>query len=74
MGDYALVKDEDGDVRGVWLQDEAKAENRPLLAALLAKHEIILPEKVRVVTNTHNDNGGCFCMFGKARAPGEKEE
>ena len=55
MADYALVKDEDGEVHGLWLREAGKADNKALVSALLAKHSIAMPDEVRVVTNTYND-------------------
>ena len=72
MADYALVKDEDGEVHGLWLREADKADNKSLVTALLSKHDITMPDKVRVIPNSYNDKGGAFCMFGSAKAPGEE--
>jgi pyruvate/2-oxoglutarate dehydrogenase complex dihydrolipoamide acyltransferase (E2) component len=76
MADYSLVKDPQGNLRGVWVRDPAAAQDREKLATLLTKHnespEAVVGGKYRVVPNTFNSNGGCFVMFGTSLAPGEK--
>jgi hypothetical protein len=74
LADYSFVRDEKGEVSGVWLRDEAQAQNQELLLALLLKHGVPPTGMLggfRVVSNTYDDSGGCFVMFGQAPAPGE---
>ena len=82
MGDYSFVKDNSGNVYGIWLREPKVAQNHGLLLALLQKHDhlnesitaAVLTGSYRVVTNTFDDQGGCFVMFGSELAPGEDQE
>ncbi|NIR04320.1 MAG: hypothetical protein GTN82_02720 [Candidatus Aminicenantes bacterium] len=78
LASYSLVKDQDGGICGIWLRDPAQAQDRNLLLMLLIKHGArdnlgasVLAGDLRVVSNTYDDQGGCFVMFGSAPAPGE---
>jgi hypothetical protein len=82
MAEYSLVEDrQSGKVCGLWLRNPRVAQDRVLLCALLAKHNlsqdlgaIALAGGYRVVPNTVDNKGGCFVMFSSAQAPGEKTE
>jgi len=79
MADYSMVRDQSGSVCGLWLRSPEEAQNRELLTMLLIKHNLprelsatVLSGDYRVVSNTFDNAGGCFVMFGKGLAPGEK--
>ena len=74
-GDYAFVRDQTGEVLGVWLRIP---KEREWLEMLCIKHSlsmdiftIIMLGDYRVVSNTFDQKGGCFVMFGSSLAPGE---
>ena len=74
MGDYSFVKDQGGNVCGIWVREPSNAQNLVFLTTLLLKHghsTDTLTGGYRVVPNSFDANGGCFVMFGSARAPGE---
>jgi len=74
-GDYAFVKDNEGNACGLWLRDPAKADDQFYIAALLAKEGLSRQASsfgsYRVVPNNYDNKGGRFVMFGSAKAPGE---
>jgi hypothetical protein len=78
MADYALIRDQHRNVCGLWLKRTEDAKNRNLLSMLLQKEnadELLvraLAGNYRTVPNDFDCNGGCFIMFGSAKAPGEK--
>jgi len=49
MADYSLGRDQNGQVRGLWLRDQAKARDPFLVAALLQQEGVALPETYRAV-------------------------
>jgi hypothetical protein len=87
MAGYSLVKDENGNVCGFWLQDpeewlsDAEGEGAMKylkLQMLIIKHHLpqevfstILDGNFRLVPNKVDNNGGKFLMFGSTIAPGE---
>ena len=79
MADYSMVKDQSGDVCGLWLRDSRAASDAQLLAALLIKHDLpdelgvaVMTGSYRVVANTVDDAGGCFVMIGSTPTSREK--
>jgi hypothetical protein len=78
-GSYSMVKGTNGQVCGLWLGDsEIVQKKTKILGALLAKHNLlgelgssVLTGDYRIVTNTFDNAGGCFVMFGSMEAPGE---
>jgi hypothetical protein len=88
MGDYSFVRTSDGHVCGILIKnpndmlsdaDATGAMKYLKLQTLAIKHQ--LPEEVfsailngnfRLVSNTVDNNGGKFLMFGSYPAPGEK--
>ena len=78
MADYSMVKDQNDNVCGLWIRNEAEARDSKMLCMLLAKHGLAkslltaaLSGDYRVVPNKVDSNGGSFVMFGSAPAPGE---
>jgi hypothetical protein len=74
MADYSFVKDNRGEVHGIWLRDTSQANNKSILIALMTKHGHSLAgiaRGTRVVPNRFDGSGGCFVMFGSDKAPGE---
>jgi len=87
MAGYSLVKDQNGDVCGFWLQDpeewlsDAEGEGAMKylkLQMLTIKHRLpqevfsaILEGNFRLVPNKVDSKGGKFLMFGSTTAPGE---
>lgn len=78
--DYSFVRDGKGNVVGMWLRDPELAQDSFTLMALLSKHQqlsggllnAVTTQQYRVVSNTFDDAGGCFLMFGTSPAPGEQ--
>lgn len=76
MAEYALVRDRDGNVTGLWLVNEAMVKPQVMIMLLLkgglTESQIkALPSTYRVVPNKVDSKGGCFVMYGAACAPGE---
>jgi hypothetical protein len=74
MADYSLVRDGNGQVCGLWLREEINAQDQNKLAALLALNGAghLMEKSYRTVPNKADSNGGCFVVFGDAKAPGEQ--
>ena len=76
MADYSWVKDEKGNVVGIWLRDPS-ALNRPgTVETLLVMQNpdllnVYLAKNYRTVANRYDESGGCFVMFKGSKAPGE---
>lgn len=72
-GDYGRVFGADGEVIGFWFESAHHANDSALIGALQLKHDLshLVGTGHRVVSNTVDDAGGLFVMFGGARAPGE---
>jgi hypothetical protein len=79
MADYAMLKDNNGDVCGFWFHNPEIAQDPDMINLLLAKHD--LPDELlfvvstgnyRIVPNRFDNSGGCFMMFGSELAPGER--
>jgi len=75
---YEMVYDTKRQVIGFWFQDPDKAKNRELVLMLMYqeglpmdKTSLVRSGNYRVVPNKFDGNGGCFLMFGSAKAPGE---
>ena len=69
---YEHVVDPSGNVVGLWLPDPQDIDTR--LPVLLSLEGLPMTGRHRVVPNTHDGRGGCFVMFGSARAPGETDD
>ena len=66
MADYSFVKDEDGNIRGLWICDASKAHDQIFLMALLMKHghsASLMENGYKIQSNNVDDNGGCFILF-----------
>jgi hypothetical protein len=79
MREFRLVKDQNGQVRGLWLRHQAHAQERRFIAALLVELELpkelvgaVLMRDYRVVPNTFDNREGYFVMLETALAPGEQ--
>lgn len=76
MADYSLVKDESGNVCGIWLKDPTNLDKTGYIETLLVKNcghllNDYLAKRYRKVQNNYDSAGGCFVMFSSAKAPGE---
>lgn len=76
MADYSWVKDQSGSICGIWLKDPSNIQKRGYVETLLVlncQHLLgpYLRKMYRTVPNKVNSEGGCFVMFGSAKAPGE---
>lgn len=78
MADFAAVRDEKGDVAGLWLKSSADAKDPIYLATLLLRSGVpqetsakVFSGDYRVVANNLDAKGGVFLMFGTSAAPGE---
>lgn len=72
-GNFAKVRTSDGDIVGLWFAATAHARDRGLVDAVLFREDLVhlLGAEYRVVSNTYDDQGGAFVMFGRRPAPGE---
>lgn len=77
MADYSFVKDQSGNICGMWLRDPSSLQKPGSVEVLLTLnncqhllHEY-LSKSYRKVPNNFNSDGGCFIMFGSTKAPGE---
>lgn len=76
MGDFRFVTDR-GIPVGFWLNDTNALDKPGAIEALLVMYGGInlldeyTKKKYRKVPNTYDTSGGCFVMFGSAKAPGE---
>ena len=67
--DYSLIKDNIGQICGIWVPHEDIAKNRDLICALLAKHQLhdalsaITTRGYRIQDNKLDDRGGYFLLF-----------
>lgn len=77
MADYSWVKDQSGNICGMWLKDPGALKKPGSVEALLminnCEHLLgaYLGKRYRTVPNKANSEGGCFVMFGSSKAPGE---
>lgn len=77
MADYSWVKDQSGNICGIWLKDHSALQKPGSVETLLmlknCEHLVgpYLRKMYRTVPNKVNSEGGCFVMFGSAKAPGE---
>jgi hypothetical protein len=80
MADYSFVKDNQGNVQGLWLREPTLAHDQNNLLALLLQngHPVdLLARGYRIEPNTMDDAGGCFVIFesaGAQRVSGEEHE
>ncbi|MEZ4592927.1 MAG: HEAT repeat domain-containing protein [Chloroflexota bacterium] len=78
MADYSFIRDQNNTVVGIWFGDPSNATPEMVATALEwkkamnSKQIAIAIASSRVVPNNFDSNGGCFVMFGEAKAPGEK--
>lgn len=77
MADYSLVKDQSGDIIGVWLRNPALARDRNFLKALCTEKNLsdgvyaaVYSGSYCIDPNTSDDRGGCFVIWGST-PPGE---
>lgn len=74
MADFSFVKDQNGNVSGLWVKNRADAEDQVYLITLFIRGGLsteAIAVGHRIVSNTVDSNGGFFVMLGAARAPGE---
>jgi hypothetical protein len=76
MADYSFVRDQSGTASGIWLRDPSTLEKEGSVEVLLSLNasnllDDYLAKKYRIVNNEFDSQGGCFVMFGSAKAPGE---
>ena len=77
MADYAFVKDQTGNVCGIWLHDPGALDKPGMVETLIMMNNQghllndYLKKRYRKVTTTYDTSGGCFVMFGSVKAPGE---
>jgi hypothetical protein len=77
MADYSFVKDQNGNVCGIWLRDSSALDRPGTVETLLmmknCSHLLndYLRKRYRKVKNKYDSSGGCFVMFGSVKAPGE---
>lgn len=71
MADFSDVKDKDGKVCGLWINDPKDANDPVYLAVLMMRLGVsqetcarVMAGGGQVVANTVDNKGGCFVMFG----------
>ncbi|MET9684540.1 hypothetical protein [Streptomyces coeruleorubidus] len=63
--EYVLLRDEAGELEGLWIGDVRRADDA-FIGAVLDRHELrggVTTSRYRVVHNTFNDRGGVFVRF-----------
>lgn len=74
MADFAFIKDQNGNVKGIWVKNRADADDQVYIMTLFMRGGLstdAITGGYRIVSNTVDSNGGYFVMLGSARAPGE---
>ena len=73
MADFSEVKDNNGNVCGLWLGNPRDANDHVYLTVLMMRLGVpqdtcarVMGGDRRVVANTVDGRGGCFVMFGSA--------
>jgi hypothetical protein len=75
MADFSFVKDPNGKIRGVWVNNPADAQDNAFIITLFLRGGLSTEDiagTFRVVHNKVDNKGGCFVMLGSALAPGEE--
>lgn len=76
MDDFRFVKDS-GIPIGFWIRDVGNLDNPGAVEAILMMYgganllDAYIRKQYRKAPNTYDSSGGCFVMFGSAKAPGE---
>lgn len=87
MANFSFVKNTNGQIHGIWIQNTEHSKNTSVLVTYISMHKeqrgdvmkptydqlvkIIVSKNYRVVPNNFDDSGGCFLMFDEELAPGE---
>lgn len=71
---FSFVKDNVGKIYGVWVENQADANNQTYLISLFLRGGLRsdqITQGFRVAPNKVDDKGGYFIMLGSYPAPGE---
>jgi hypothetical protein len=79
VADYRLVKEQNGNIKGVWFRDPTKANNGAMLFMLLIKEGLskdvqfaVSMGYYRIEPNTLDNTGGCFIIWDEFPDLGKK--